>query len=320
MTLENKMPWITLENLLKDLTTYDPKQVIETLLKALKKLHLKILKNNQDYTINSLPGVDDIEGAEEERFHEKTSLEVIGETKIVRDLDEEYSSIGDNNSVNEDITESVEDDIEILEVVRETIEEEIPFDKKKQTNDLDVTCDNEYLGKNVDGKVQNAVNEIENEWYTFVTNDKVEDAGIVENGEINFTKDKSNLKRHKRNHTGEVPFEINFQAEEEQQLIDANGKMKTFQCTLCQKSFKNLSNFRKHERVHTGEAPYECKTCKKRFKQIGHLKIHEIIHTEEMPYECKTCTKRFNHISSLKIHVRIHTGEVTVNTLLLGWY
>ena len=153
MTLENKMPWISLENLLKDLTTYDPKQVIETLLKALKKLHLKTLDNNHDYTNNSLPD-DEIE---KERFPEKTSLEVIGETKSVTDLDEVHSSIGDDNSVNEDITESVEDDIEILEVVRETIEEEIPFDKKKQTNDLDVTCDNEYLGKNVDGKVQNAV-------------------------------------------------------------------------------------------------------------------------------------------------------------------
>ena len=136
MTLENKMPWITLENLLKDLATYDPKQVIETLLKALKKLHLKMLKNDYDYTNNSFQDVY-IEG---ERFSEKTSFEVIGETKSVRDLDEVHSSIGDDNSVNEDITESVEDDIEILEVVRETIDEDIPFDMKTQTNDVDATC------------------------------------------------------------------------------------------------------------------------------------------------------------------------------------
>ena len=39
MALENKMPWNALAYLLKDTTTYDPKQVIETLLKALEKLH-----------------------------------------------------------------------------------------------------------------------------------------------------------------------------------------------------------------------------------------------------------------------------------------
>ena len=77
---------------------------------------------------------------------------------------------------------------------------------KKQTNDADVTSDNEYLGESVECEVQvNAVNEIENEWYTFVTNNKVEDAENVED------------------------IEVNSEAKEKQQwLIDANGKMKTF--------------------------------------------------------------------------------------------
>ena len=88
MALEDKMPWNVLVYLLKDTTTYDPKQVIETLLKALKKLHLKTLDNNHDYTNNSLPD-DEIE---EDRFPEKTSLKVIEESKSVRDLDDVHSS------------------------------------------------------------------------------------------------------------------------------------------------------------------------------------------------------------------------------------
>ena len=42
LALEKKMPWNALAYLLKDTTTYDPKQVIENLLMALEKLHLKL--------------------------------------------------------------------------------------------------------------------------------------------------------------------------------------------------------------------------------------------------------------------------------------
>ena len=154
---------------------------------------------------------------------------------------------------------------------------------KKQTNDLEGTCDNKYLGESAECEVEvNALNEIDKEWYTFVTNDKVEDSKIVENNEINF------------------------QAKEEQQPIDANGKIETFQCTFCQNSFRNLSNFRKHERVHTGKAPYECRTCKKRFTRTSSLKMHERIHTGEVPFECKTCKKRFKQKHHLKKHEQIH--------------
>ena len=77
---------------------------------------------------------------------------------------------------------------------------------KKQTNDLEGTCDNKYLGESAECEVEvNALNEIDKEWYTFVTNDKVEDSKIVENNEINS------------------------QAKEEQEwLIDANGKRKSY--------------------------------------------------------------------------------------------
>ena len=57
MALENKIPWNSLAHLLKDVTTYDPKQVIDTLLKVLEELHLKTQEKSLD--------VDDIEGVNE---------------------------------------------------------------------------------------------------------------------------------------------------------------------------------------------------------------------------------------------------------------
>ena len=278
MTLENKMAWDTLANLLKDLTTYDSKQVIDTLLKALEKLHLKTLPNNHDYSKNSLPDVDYSEDIEDGRFNEESTAECIGENTIVRapayvEMD---SIIRNDDSVNEAKAELVEDDIELLELVKETIDEEIPSDMKEQTKNSVVKYA-EYLSENIEQETH----EIDNEWYTFVTNDKVNDARIVEQGK-----------------------------EKQQGLIDADGKLKTSQCTFCHKSFKHSSKLIQHERVHTGEAPYECKTCKKRFKQIHHLKGHESIHSGELPYECKICKKRFNQKFNLRSHAKIHTGKI----------
>ena len=45
MALGNKMPWNTLASLLKDIVPYDSKEVIvESLLTALEKLHMKLAK------------------------------------------------------------------------------------------------------------------------------------------------------------------------------------------------------------------------------------------------------------------------------------
>ena len=121
--------------------------------------------------------------------------------------------------------------------------------------------------------------EIDNEWYTFVSNDKKSDSETEK-------------------------------AEESERIIVEQVKKSPYQCTFCYKSFQKSSNWKRHERIHTREVPYECKTCKKRFNQRSNLKKHEMIHTGEVPYECKTCKKRFNDKGNLMAHERIHTGEV----------
>ena len=256
MALQNKISWKALANILKDTTSFDPKKVVETLLKALEKLHLKTLEKYCDYEHkdNSVPDEDDKEDMEEEGIDDKISIEWNGENEVVGSdrIVVVDSSIAIDQSIKEYNGKTMEDGNEFLEETKETIIEEMPLNTTQGIHDFNES--DKEMKENVVSS--NSTNFIDNEWYTFVSNEK---AIIPET----------------------VDKEIDIPEEEEQQelILQRNEKIHTseklFQCKNCNMRFKLRYKLKKHEIIHSEEKPFECKECHKRCKRKADLNKHE---------------------------------------------
>ena len=215
----------------------------------------------------------------------------------------------------------VENDIEVLEVVKESDND---FDLNEDANHLDISEKNWHSSEyDLGNKSVNDITKgIENKWYTFVKNDKTGESEIeiqkenypgIEEMEENFLEDalliKDDAKKEKKFKctTCVKHFKDHLCLIDHERI---HAVKETLECPTCNSIFKTKAGLKKHERIHTGEVPYECRTCKKRFKQLQSLMQHERVHTGEKPYECEACETRFKQLGHLKAHERIHTGEM----------
>ena len=205
LALQNKIAWGAMPIIFEGLThtLEKSKEVINFLLLELEKFHVKF---------------QSLENLKSGNSDEETESEPCLMNALEQDNNLKY-------------TKAHQDDIEIIEVVKETMNEQMHF--KLRNNGLkcsNVSEDCKIISENDSNLIHEdkSVKEIDNKWFTFVSNDK-----------------KSYSEVERPIEDGETDEQITTQAKKNQ-----------FECTICQKSFQCSSNLKRHERIHTWEVPY----------------------------------------------------------------
>ena len=150
MALQDNMAWKSLSMILKDLTPSldETREVIVILLKELEALQMTLKEKDKELEMyqNVCPSV------------------------VTQNLTLKTKAIRENMQSSASESETIEDEIEVLELVGETMNDEILLDMTKGSK-LSDTLANENDERDP-GDADESVSEIDNDWYTFIKNSK----------------------------------------------------------------------------------------------------------------------------------------------------
>lgn len=122
-----------------------------------------------------------------------------------------------------------------------------------------------------------------------------------------------NLKSHQRQHTNEHPFKCdhencNLSFMHRPSLVNHirnHTGLRPYKCEFCPNKFSLISTLKNHFlRRHSNEASFQCTVCNKGFKDEPNLLAHSTVHTNERNHKCKHCDKTYKHSQSLYYHIR----------------
>ena len=161
------------------------------------------------------------------------------------------------------------------------------------------------------------MNEIDNEWYTFVRNAKTGEEvteANVQGSEFHFENETNSSKssRHDnhstKNHENDTieVFADSTERQADKEWNTFDTKERNTADTNDKKSDSETEVAVENDGISIRQAKkrlFHCSFCQKAFQTSTNLKTHVRIHTGEVP-----CKKRFSQLGNLKKHERIHTG------------
>ena len=164
---------------------------------------------------------------------------------------------------------------------------------------------------------------------------ETENCSAIGKTDIEFTRTKRDIKRHKctydgcvaifnrpsrlarhiRFHTGERSYKCNHPGCDKAYTNSSHLKRhtethsiqkKTYQCPECPLSISNRHNLKRHyNAMHGDRSKLTCKECNETFAKKYQLATHMSIHTGQL-YNCDQCNKSFTNMNKFKRHKTSH--------------
>ena len=166
MALQKNIPWKSLSMILKDLapTFHEAREIICILLKELEALHLTLQKKEKKLAkYKNCGSTFKTQGINFE--NQKKTLETETMTDDIQENEEQILVLEN---------ETIEDEIEVLEIVQESMNKDILLDLNEDTKLSDTLVNNDN-DEHDSGEAKEFMGEIDNQWTSFVKNAKTYD-------------------------------------------------------------------------------------------------------------------------------------------------